>query len=207
MSRVEWLLAGVALAVCCVDAAARTGAPVEFITGRVAPLQDDGGQPRARPYVGLPLPTAGAASSAKRALYAPLIRHAADVNAVDPLLVAAIADVESGFDPLAVSPKGAQGLMQVMPATGRMYGLRDPFDPVQNLMTGTRHLKRLLDRFGNDVALSVAAYNAGEGAVLRYRMSVPDYPETRDYVRRVLEKYRGYGTHDMTKRLIGRPDE
>jgi soluble lytic murein transglycosylase-like protein len=106
---------------------------------------------------------------------------------VDPGLVQAVVAVESGFRPEAVSPKGAQGLMQLMPATARALGVADAFDPAQNLDGGTRHLRALIDRYGGDVKSALAAYNAGEGAVARHR-GVPPYRETRDYVRKVLRR-------------------
>lgn len=100
-------------------------------------------------------------------------------------LVAAIALVESGFDPEAVSPKGARGLMQLMPATAAEYGVEDSFNPLENLEAGITHLRHLLDRYQGDLELALAAYNAGEGAVARYG-GVPPFPETIRYVSRVL---------------------
>jgi soluble lytic murein transglycosylase-like protein len=94
--------------------------------------------------------------------------------------------VESNYESRAVSPKGAMGLMQLMPATARQYALVDPFDPAQNLDAGLRHLRGLLDRYGKGrESLALAAYNAGEGAVTRYR-GIPPFRETQDYVRRIL---------------------
>jgi len=94
--------------------------------------------------------------------------------------------VESNYEARAVSPKGAMGLMQLMPATARQYSLEDPFDPAQNLDAGLRHLRGLLDRYGKGKeSLALAAYNAGEGAVTRYR-GIPPYRETQNYVRRIL---------------------
>jgi hypothetical protein len=104
---------------------------------------------------------------------------------LDPELVRAVVAVESGFRPEAVSPKGAQGLMQLMPATARSLGVKDAFDPAANLDGGTRHLRALIDRYGGDVKRALAAYNAGEGAVARHG-GVPPYAETRAYVRKVL---------------------
>ena len=105
-------------------------------------------------------------------------------------LVAAIVAVESEFNPHAVSRRGAQGLMQLMPETASMLGVRNSFDPQQNIDGGVRHLRGLIDRFGNDLPLALAAYNAGEKAVVNHR-GIPPFPETRDYVTRVLHLYDG----------------
>jgi soluble lytic murein transglycosylase-like protein len=99
--------------------------------------------------------------------------------------VIAVVRHESGFDPEARSPAGARGLMQLMPATARRFGVDDPDDPAQNLRGGTRYLRWLLDRYQGDVRLALAGYHAGEGAVARHG-GVPPYRETREYVRRVL---------------------
>ena len=115
---------------------------------------------------------------------------AARRHGLDPELVVAVVAVESGFRPEAVSPKGAQGLMQLMPRTAASLGVEDALDPVQNLDGGARHLGQLLTLYGGDVARALAAYNAGEGAVQRHG-GVPPYRETRAYVRKVLERYRG----------------
>jgi len=103
---------------------------------------------------------------------------------VDPNLVRALVKVESNFNPRAVSHKGAMGLMQLMPATARMYDLRNPFDAKQNVEAGVRHLKGLLENFRGDVSLSLAAYNAGQGAVQRSG-GIPPFTETRNYVKRI----------------------
>ena len=95
--------------------------------------------------------------------------------------------VESNYNPDAVSPKGAQGLMQLMPATARSLGVKDSLDPAANLDGGTRHLRALIERYDGDVKRALAAYNAGEGAVARHG-GVPPYPETMAYVRKVLER-------------------
>jgi soluble lytic murein transglycosylase-like protein len=113
------------------------------------------------------------------------IKEAAARYAVSEDLVAAVIEVESQFNPRAVSHRGAQGLMQLMPATAASLGVRDPFDPRENIHGGVRHLRWLMDRFDHDVPVVLAAYNAGEHAVVKNR-GVPPSRETRDYVRRVM---------------------
>ncbi len=114
-----------------------------------------------------------------------LVREAL-AQGVDPSLLRGVMIAESGGDPTAVSPAGAQGLMQLMPETARGLGVRNPFDPAQSVRGGAQYLRTLLDRFGGDVERALAAYNAGPGAVERYD-GVPPYAETQSYVRRVLE--------------------
>ena len=116
------------------------------------------------------------------------IAAAAARYAVPERLVWAVIRVESGFDHRAVSRRGARGLMQLMPETAAILGVRDSFDPRENIDAGTRHLRAMMDRFRHDVRLAVAAYNAGEKPVLAYG-GVPPYPETREYVAQVLSLY------------------
>lgn len=118
-----------------------------------------------------------------------LIAETARRHHLNPALVRSVVAVESAFQPDAVSAKGAQGLMQLMPQTARSLGVADPFDPAQNLDGGTRHLKDLVARYGGNLDLALAAYNAGQGAVAKHR-GVPPYRETRQYVKKVLERYR-----------------
>jgi soluble lytic murein transglycosylase-like protein len=120
------------------------------------------------------------------------IEKAAARHHVDPNLVRAVVKVESNFNPNAVSPKGAMGLMQLMPGTARELAVTDPFDPQQNVEAGVRHLRGLLDNYDGDVSRSLAAYNAGQRAVDRHN-GIPPYAETKDYVRRITKLY-GNGT-------------
>ena len=115
-----------------------------------------------------------------------LIAKHSSVNGLDPTVVRAVVQQESSGNPRDVSAAGAQGLMQLMPATGRMYGVTDPFDPEQNIAAGTRHLSNLMREFNNDLPMALAAYNAGSSAV-RKAGGVPNYPETKDYVRRITD--------------------
>jgi hypothetical protein len=119
-----------------------------------------------------------------------LIHKYGNLHGVDPSLVRAVMRHESGFNPQAVSPKGAQGLMQLMPGTADLMGVSKPFDPEQNIAGGVGYLRRCLDRFNNDVALALAAYNAGPERVARTG-AVPAIPETQTYVKNVIETYTG----------------
>jgi hypothetical protein len=117
--------------------------------------------------------------------YATEISNAATEFGVEIALIRALIHAESAFNPMALSNKGAQGLMQLMPATAGMYGVTDAFDAKQNIKAGVEHLAGLLKRYGGDVTLVAAAYNAGEGAVAKYNGTVPPYAETKVYVERV----------------------
>jgi soluble lytic murein transglycosylase-like protein len=123
------------------------------------------------------------------------IEQAAARHNVDPNLVRAVVKVESNFNPNAVSRKGAMGLMQLMPSTARQLKVKNPFDPEQNVDAGVRHLKQLLESYGGDIKLTLAAYNAGAGAVAR-SSGVPRYAETQNYVRRITNLYYGGDTFD-----------
>jgi len=120
--------------------------------------------------------------------YDSFIAEASRLYAIPVSLIRAVVQVESNFDPRVVSWCGAQGLMQLMPETGRRMGVRDPFDPRQNILGGTRYLRYLANIFGGDIVLTVAGYHAGEYAVLRYR-GVPPYETTQRYVPAVLRHY------------------
>ena len=119
------------------------------------------------------------------------IHQAARRHQVDPLLIKAIVEVESAFDRYAVSKKGAIGLMQLMPETAEDMQVVDPFDPGENIHGGTRYLKKNLDRFNNNLEMSLAAYNAGPGRV-RAAGRIPGIPETQTFIKRVLTSYRRY---------------
>jgi Transglycosylase SLT domain len=119
-----------------------------------------------------------------------LIRQNGSRHGVDPYLVFLVMEQESHFNPRVVSPKGARGLMQLMPGTGARFGVRRPFDPAQNISGGTRYLRQLLDRFNGRVDLVLASYNAGEGAVIKFGHRVPPYRETRNYVKKISYRYK-----------------
>jgi soluble lytic murein transglycosylase-like protein len=129
------------------------------------------------------------------------IDEAASRHNVDPSLVRAVIKVESNFNPNAVSRRGAMGLMQLMPQTARQLNVVNPFDPEQNVDAGVRHLKRLMESYGGDVKLSLAAYNAGAGAVAR-SAGIPRFSETRNYVKRITELYYG---RTPGYRILGTP--
>jgi soluble lytic murein transglycosylase-like protein len=121
--------------------------------------------------------------------FSDLINQAAYRHQVDPKLVHAVIQTESAYNASAVSSAGAVGLMQLMPDTARRYGVGDRRDPLQNVDGGTHYLRDLIEMFSPNLELAVAAYNAGEGAVIKYNYSIPPYPETQNYVKQVLAAY------------------
>jgi hypothetical protein len=129
-----------------------------------------------------------------------LVHKLAPEYALDPKLVLAVIETESSFNPRALSPKQAQGLMQLIPATAQRFGVRDPWDAKQNLHGGMAYLRWLLDHFNGDIKLALAGYNAGEKAVERHG-GIPPYAETRSYVTRILKRVGAKGQH----RLVGKP--
>ena len=121
--------------------------------------------------------------------YTSIIKVIAQKHNFDEHLIHAIIRAESAYDPLARSSAGAVGMMQLMPATAKRYGVTDRRDPTQNIDAGVRYMKDLLKMFNSNLKLAVAAYNAGENAVFKYKKTIPPYPETRKYVKRVLSFY------------------
>jgi soluble lytic murein transglycosylase-like protein len=130
-------------------------------------------------------PVASGSAQLRQTVYSELISATAQTHGVDPILVQALIQVESNYQPRARSSKGAMGLMQLMPSVAREYKVRNAYDPKSNIDAGIRKLKSLLEKWGGDVALALAAYNAGEGAVAKFN-GVPPYRETQNYVSRIL---------------------
>ena len=131
------------------------------------------------------VPVSPSPSTRSNPVFEPLIRHHATQHGLQPDLVRAVIQVESAFNPRAVSPKGAMGLMQLMPATAAMFGVLDPFNPAENIRAGVSYLRQLLERYGQNEQLALAAYNAGPTAVERHGNKVPPYRETQRYVHRI----------------------
>jgi soluble lytic murein transglycosylase-like protein len=130
-----------------------------------------------------------------------LIRQHGERYEIDPYFIYCVMNQESGFRSTAVSGKGAQGLMQLMPGTAIRYGVTNPYDPSQNIKAGTRYLKDLLNRFDGKIDLVLAAYNAGEGAVMKYGNRVPPYQETKAYVRSISARYTGSGLRKSASKI------
>jgi hypothetical protein len=178
-----------------------------FHAFRPADLPGESGEPTGRHRLGLfqAGPNDPETADAQRRFlyrmpYGSAISMAARRHHVDGLLLAAVVSVESDFAPRAVSPRGALGLMQVMPEVGEAYGAQDLFDPYVNVDVGCRYLCSLLKDFDGDLERALAAYNAGPAAVDRYQ-GVPPYPETRSFVREVLDLYAEYGRKAGIRRL------
>ena len=145
------------------------------------------------PAAGPPQPAqVGKSGHSGKARYQHMVEAVSLAHGLDAALLHAVIAVESSYNPKAVSEKGAAGLMQLMPATARRYGVADAFDPAQNLDGGARYLRDLLDLFDSDVSLALAAFNAGENAVIRHGRRIPPYRETLRYVPRVLDTYQRY---------------
>ncbi|WP_322010725.1 lytic transglycosylase domain-containing protein [Paraburkholderia sp. J12] len=140
-----------------------------------------------------PLPSAPACADCDYATVAPIIRAVSHITNVDPALVAAVIDVESGFNRNALSSAGARGLMQLMPATAMRFGVSNANDPVQNVAAGSLYLSQLLQQFSGNLPYALAAYNAGESSVRSYG-GIPPFAETEAYVPRVLARYAAFRT-------------
>lgn len=143
-------------------------------------------------------------SSLGRSELWPTVQETARSHGVDPALVDLIIRMESGYNPSAVSPKGARGVMQLMPTTASLYGVRNPFDAKENIRGGVRYLKDLLERFGSNLGFALAAYNAGPDAVQKHG-GVPPYAETQSYVSAILGAYQGAGGAPLLSGGFGRP--
>ena len=187
-SRKAGWLAAAALLLCPVTASAQIYAWRDASGNLV--LSDQAKDPSAKSYalsvapVGTTYRTTRPLST-RATLYNDLIEEHATRNVVSADLVRAVIQAESAFNPRAVSPKGAMGLMQLMPATAAEHGVLDPFNPAENIRAGVRYLKHLLDSYEGRVELALAAYNAGPGAVKKYGGKVPPYRETQSYVARI----------------------
>ena len=137
-------------------------------------------------------PARGGADAALRYAYREVVESAAGQSGVDPALLHAVISVESGYNAKAVSKRGASGLMQLMPETAKRYGVTDVFNPAANVRAGARYLADLLKMFDNDLQLALAAYNAGEAAVIKFGNRIPPYRETVEYVPKVVDFYRRF---------------
>lgn len=165
-----------------------SNAPSDSRFHRVTRANDVAGVYRPAPAVrSRPIPSVGVQS-----VWVEVIRDAATTNNLPEALILAVMAVESNFDPRAVSEKGAAGLMQLMPGTARDMYVSDVFDPEQNIHGGARYLRLLANQYGGDMVRMLAAYNAGPDAVRRAGNGVPNIPETREYVRKVVALYRAY---------------
>ena len=185
--KIHWLAAA-ALLLCPISASAQIYAWRDASGNLV--LSDQAKDPSAKSYAlsAAPVGTTYRTTrplSTRATLYNDLIEEHATRNVVSPDLVRAVIQAESAFNPRAVSPKGAMGLMQLMPATAAEHGVLDPFNPAENIRAGVRYLKHLLDSYEGRVELALAAYNAGPGAVKKYGGKVPPYRETQNYVARI----------------------
>ncbi len=136
----------------------------------------------------------GAGLTKRRKEYADMIKVAANKNNLPIALVHAVITAESAYQPKVISKAGAVGMMQLMPATAERFGVKDSKDPEANIAGGTKYLRVLLEMFDNDTKLALAAYNAGEGAVMKYGNKIPPYKETQHYVTKVLNYYKKYRT-------------
>ena len=146
------------------------------------------------PVIKVPATVLGRHISSGNAVLDAMVYEAAARNGLDPCLILSVMRAESGFRGTAVSPKGASGLMQLMPATAARFGVKNIFDARENVLGGSLYLRWLLDRFNGDVRLALAGYNAGEGAVEFYGLRIPPFAETQNYVRTIYTRYSGIHT-------------
>lgn len=175
----------------------RQDGSVYFGGGPVAPRfsnhNNSGRSDRRLKRLGVPAPSININSIlSEKSRYEPLVDEVARGYQVDSALLHAVISVESRYNPNALSPAGAVGLMQLMPATARRYGVDDALDPEQNLRGGAKYLRDLLSLFGSDIRLALAAYHAGENAVVRYQNNIPPFESTIQFVSRVLDLYNKY---------------
>lgn len=171
------------------DAADRSAVLADATTPGLGATLSRDSLPPPSPVANVGTATPPAVDPQAAARFSRLISRTAREFGLDVQLLHSIVTVESAYNPQAVSPKGAVGLMQVMPDTGKRFGVTLLTDPRQNLQAGARYLRFLLERFNHDLPLVIAAYNAGEGAVQKYRNTIPPFRETRDYVAKVLASY------------------
>jgi soluble lytic murein transglycosylase-like protein len=157
------------------------------------------------------VPVAQTMTTRMHPVFEPIIREHASQQGVRADLVRAVIQVESAFNPRAVSPKGAMGLMQLMPDTARQFGVVDPFNPAENIRAGVKYLRQLLDKYDDNEQLALAAYNAGPTAVDRYGSQIPPYKETRNYVAKItgiqgnVRNGPGRRIYKVTEIIDGRP--
>lgn len=187
--QLRFLILWLAMALCGGAAQAATYGFVE--DGRVSVIFSDR-QPEDSRYVLFQKDLPGQGTAVEPGPYSGHILAAAKESRVDPALIHAVISVESGYNPSARSSAGAVGLMQLMPGTAKRYGVKNRLDPAQNIHGGARYLRDLQDMFDDNLQLVLAAYNAGEQAVMKYGNRVPPYRETAAYVPRVLQLYRKY---------------
>jgi soluble lytic murein transglycosylase-like protein len=155
--------------------------------------------------VAIPQPHSGRHISSGNPAVDAIVYQAAARHGLDPCLLLSVMRAESGFNQGAVSPKGASGLMQLMPATAHRFGVKNIFDPQENISAGARYLRWLLDRFQGDLRLALAGYNAGEGAVEFYGHRIPPFSETQNYVRIIYGRYSRIHGDSLPAQLVATP--